>query len=293
MRVSIITPSFNQAQFLEQTILSVLNQSYAGIEYIVIDGGSTDRSVEIIQKYQNRLAYWHSRKDRGHWDAVSKGFQKATGEILHFLNSDDLLVEGAVERIVEAFQRRPEAGMVYGKAKFIDAEGSFIQDYPSGEFDIARVFRTWSNPVPQPSAFLRKEIFDKHRSPDETWPFCADFEYWIRIYSQTKFIYLDEYLACMRLHSAAKSARLESVQARELIQLCKQSIQTAQFAQSGVNPAESLQGAYLCASMHFRHSGEKLKALQSYFSYCRRAFIPPVALYRFTRYFTGMILHRW
>ena len=293
MRVSIITPSFNQAQFLEQTILSVLNQSFAGIEYIVIDGGSTDGSVEIIQKYEDRLSYWQSRKDRGHWDAVHQGFQRATGDILHFLNSDDLLVDGAVERIVDTFQRNSAAGMVYGKAKFIDSEGAYIQDYPGGEFDIASVFRTWDNPVPQPSAFLRREIFEKHGSPDEVWYFCADFEYWIRISPHTKFVYLPEYLACMRIHSTSKTSRFESVQGQELIQLCKQSIQSDRFAHTQVDAVESLQGAYLRASMHFRRSGEKLKALQSYFSYCTRAFIPPVALYRFTRYFAGMILHRW
>jgi glycosyltransferase involved in cell wall biosynthesis len=293
MRVSIITPSFNQAQFLEQTILSILNQSFADIEYIVIDGGSTDGSVEIIEKYRDRLAYWHSRKDRGHWDAVRQGFEKATGDILHFLNSDDLLIEGAVERVVQAFQTHPKAGVVYGKAKFIDADGADIQDYPSEEFDIARVFRTWSNPVSQPTAFLRKQIFEKYGSPDEDWPFCADFEYWIRISSETTFHYLQEYLACMRIHSATKTARNESVQAEELIQLCNKWIPTTRFAESGVAPEEAVKGAYLCASMHFRRSGAKRKALQSYFSYCRSAFTPPMALYRFIRYLAGMILNRW
>jgi glycosyltransferase involved in cell wall biosynthesis len=293
MRVSIITPSFNQAQFLEQTILSVLNQSFTDIEYIVIDGGSTDGSVEIIQKYKDRLAYSHSRKDRGHWDAVHQGFEKATGDILHFLNSDDLLVEGAVERIVQAFQTHPESGVVYGKAKFIDADGKYLHDYPGSEFDIASVYRTWGNPVPQPTAFLRRQVFEKFGSPDEAWFYCADFEYWIRISSATKFHYLREYLACMRIHADAKTSKMENVMAEELIQLCKQQIQTNRFAESGVDPEEALKGVFFCASMHFRRSGAKRKALQSYFSYCRRAFAPPVAFYRFTRYLAGMILNRW
>jgi GT2 family glycosyltransferase len=239
------------------------------------------------------LAYWHSAKDRGHWDAVRQGFEKATGDILYFLNSDDLLLDHAVTRVVDAFRSHPEAGMIYGKAKFIDGEGRYIQDYPSGAFEIARVFATWENPVPQPSAFLRREVFEKYGGPDETWEFCADFEYWIRISEEVQFLYLPEYLSSMRIHSAAKTSRLESVHAQELIRLCERAIKSDRFAQTGVDPAIALQSAYLRASMRFRQSGKKRDALHAYYIYCKNAFSPPVALYRFSRYLAGIILHRW
>jgi len=290
MRVSIITPSYNQAAFLEQTMLSVLNQSIPDIEYIIIDGGSSDGSVEIIQKYESRLSYWHSRKDRGHWDAVNQGFRKAKGDILHFVNSDDLLLPEAVPMAVSSFQNHPDASVVYGKAKFIDAVGNELQDFPSWEFDIRDIFRTWLDPVPQPSAFLRKEVFEKFGSPDEAWPFCADFEYWIRISAECKFYYLQEYLSCMRLHHGTKTSRMESLQADELIKLCKEIMNTRRFIESGVDPRQALQGVYLCASQHFRNCGKKKKALGAYFLHCWNAFAPPFALYRFCKYVAGMIV---
>ena len=112
-KVSIITPSFNQARFLEQTMRSVLEQDYPNIEYIVIDGGSSDGSLEIIQKYADRLAYWQSQKDKGQTDAINQGFARANGEILAWLNSDDILYPGAVTAAVKQLLEHPEVGMVY------------------------------------------------------------------------------------------------------------------------------------------------------------------------------------
>lgn len=290
MRISIITPSFNQAQSLEQTILSVLNQSYPDIEYIVIDGESTDGSVDILRKYAHKFAYWHSRKDRGHWDAVHQGFQKATGDILYFLNSDDLLLENnVVSRIVQVFQTVPNAGVVYGKAKFIDAEGRDLHDYPSAEFDLEKIYSTWENPVPQPSAFIRRAVFTQYGSPDEAWPFCADFIYWLRISEQFKLVYVPEYFSCMRIHSGTKTARMEGVQAKELINLCEQTIKTERFRQTGLDPKDALQGVHFRAAMLFRRSGKTMDAIRSYFVYCQNAFSLPVGIYRFARYLAGIV----
>ena len=291
MRVSIITPSFNQASFLEQTILSVLNQSFPGIEYIVIDGGSTDGSVDIIRKYQDRFAYWHSKKDRGHWDAVNQGFQKATGDVLHFLNSDDVLLDGAVERVMSEFGRNPAVGMVYGKGRLIDAEGNYLQDYSSGDFDLQRIFRTWENPVCQPTAFIRKQVFEKFGSPDEEWPFCADFEYWIRISSEVKFVYLPEYLACTRIHGATKTARMESIHGEELIRLCETLRSTPAFQNSGVTAEESLKAAYRVAAEHHIRAGNRRQAFKRHMEYSRYAFSGFERPYRILR-FLGRLLFR-
>ena len=125
-KVSIITPSFNQGQFLEASIRSVLEQDYPNLEYIVVDGGSKDDSVEVIKKYQDRLAWWVSEKDKGHADALNKGFSHATGEILAWLNSDDIYFPGAVSEAISILQRHPEVGMVYGDADLIDDSGETV-----------------------------------------------------------------------------------------------------------------------------------------------------------------------
>src|SRR6266540_1724223 len=122
-KVSIITPSFNQGQFLEESIRSVLEQDYPSIEYIIVDGGSRDNSVEIIQKYQHRLTWWVSEKDKGHADALNKGFSHATGEILAWLNSDDIYFPDAVLEAVSVIKAHPHVGMVYGAAELIDDSG--------------------------------------------------------------------------------------------------------------------------------------------------------------------------
>src|SRR5580658_2018681 len=117
-KISIITPSYNQGQFLEETMLSVFNQGYPNLEYIVIDGGSTDNSVEIIKKYENRLTYWESQKDRGQTHAINKGFEKSTGEIIAWLNSDDVYCENALFIIADFFEKNIEANIVVGNGLF-------------------------------------------------------------------------------------------------------------------------------------------------------------------------------
>ncbi|HRY21099.1 MAG TPA: glycosyltransferase family 2 protein, partial [Flexilinea sp.] len=129
--VSIVTPSFNQAEFLERTIQSVLSQDYPNLEYIIIDGGSTDGSVEIIRKYENRLAYWVSEKDKGQTNAINKGFNRAKGEIFAWLNSDDIYEPGAIQAAVEALMSDPSLGFVYGDCNFIDSHDRII-----GKFDV-------------------------------------------------------------------------------------------------------------------------------------------------------------
>ena len=122
MLVSIITPSYNQANFLETTISSVLEQDYPRIEYIIADGGSTDGSLEIIQRYASRLGWWVSERDKGQADALNQGFTHAQGEVLAYLNSDDTYQPGAVAEAVAFLQAHPQVGMVYGDANFIDSE---------------------------------------------------------------------------------------------------------------------------------------------------------------------------
>ena len=137
--VSIVTPSYNQAAFLEETIRSVLEQDYPRVEYIIIDGGSTDGSAEIIQRYADRLAYWVSERDRGQTDAINKGFARATGSILAWLNSDDTYQPGALREAVDYLLAHPDVGMVYGDGNFIDEHGKVIGRFPSAQTDLQNV----------------------------------------------------------------------------------------------------------------------------------------------------------
>ena len=127
-KISIVTPSYNQAQFLERTILSVLNQNYPNLEYIIIDGGSTDGSVEIIKKYEKYLAYWISEKDKGQAHAINKGFEKATGELVGWQNSDDIYLPNAFYKVVEIFREKPDYDVYFGNIYFIDESDSIIRD---------------------------------------------------------------------------------------------------------------------------------------------------------------------
>src|SRR5512138_1788368 len=137
--VSIITPSFNQAAFLETTIRSVLDQDYPSLEYFIVDGGSKDGSLEIIQRYAHRLAGWVSEPDRGQTDAINKGFGMAHGEILAWLNSDDVYQPGAVAEAATFLQQNPEVGLVYGDATYIDENGRTIGHFPARQTDLRRL----------------------------------------------------------------------------------------------------------------------------------------------------------
>ncbi len=202
--VSIVTPSFNQARFLEETILSVLNQDYPNIEYIIIDGASTDGSLEIIQKYVGSLAHWESMPDQGQTDAINKGFAKASGQIYAWLNSDDILLPGAVTSAVEALQANPQLGMVYGDATLIDATGRKITNFPAAQTDLTRLKRGYVH-IPQQAAFFRADLWKKVGPLDPTFYFAMDYDLWVRIAREAPILYLQQLWASFRLHGDAKS----------------------------------------------------------------------------------------
>src|SRR3989337_3125219 len=151
--VSIVTPSYNQGSFLEETIRSVLGQDYPHLEYIIVDGGSSDGSGEIIQRYSDRLAWWISEPDQGQTDAINKGFSRAKGEIFAWLNSDDTYLPGAVSEAVSFLSSHPEVGMVYGDANLIDDSGKVIGKFPARQTDYRRLMRGFVH-VPQQSTFF-------------------------------------------------------------------------------------------------------------------------------------------
>ena len=202
--VTVVTPSFNQASFLEETINSVLNQTYPNIEYIIMDGGSSDGSREIIKKYTSRLAHWVSEKDRGQTDAINKGFALAKGEVLAWLNSDDTLLPNAIEEAVAYLAEHHDAGMVYGDANYIDENSKVIGKFPAAETDLPRLRRGYVH-IPQQASFFRKSLWERVGPLDPEFFFAMDYDLWVRLAESTKLKYLPRTWANFRLHADAKS----------------------------------------------------------------------------------------
>lgn len=204
MLVSIITPSYNQARFLEKTIQTVLDQDYPNIEYIIVDGGSDDGSLGILEQYAPRLAWWVSEKDRGQTDAINKGFARARGDVLAWINSDDTYNPGAVREAVAYLQAHPQAGMVYGDANLIDENDRVIGRFPAAQTDYRRLRRGYVH-IPQQSAFFRADLWRKVGPLDPSFYFAMDYDLWVRLAAQAPLDYYPRLWANFRLHSSAKT----------------------------------------------------------------------------------------
>lgn len=202
--VTIVTPSYNQAPYLEATMRSVLEQDYPHVEYIVIDGGSNDGSADIIRKYAGRLAYWSSEKDRGQTDAINKGFSRATGEILAWINSDDTYEPGAIREAVNWMQKHPEMGLVYGDANFIDDDGRLIGRFPAAQTDYRRLRRGYVH-IPQQAAFFRRVLWQNVGPLDPSFFFAMDYDLWVRIAKIAPLLYTRRTWANFRLHGDSKT----------------------------------------------------------------------------------------
>lgn len=202
--VSIVTPSYNQGRFLETTIRSVLEQDYPRVEYIIVDGGSTDNSPEIIRRYADRLAWWVSERDQGQTDAINKGFGRAHGEILAWINSDDVYQPGAIAEAVAFLQAHPKAGMVYGDASFIDEAGVEIGRFPAAQTDHRRLRQGYVH-IPQQASFFRADLWKRVGPLDPSFYFAMDYDLWVRLSALAPLVYLPRLWAAFRLHGDAKT----------------------------------------------------------------------------------------
>lgn len=208
-KISVITPSFNQGPFIERTIRSVLEQKYPELEYIIIDGGSKDETLDIIKEYEGRLS-WLSEKDEGQADAINKGIRMSTGEIIAYLNSDDAYEPGALMKVGTFLKARQDVSWLTGRCRIINENDREIrQGITSYKNFLLRHFSysmlLVTNPISQPSTFWRRRIVEEFGLFDPGEHLVMDYEYWLRIGSRYKPAILDEYLACFRVHHKSKT----------------------------------------------------------------------------------------
>jgi glycosyltransferase involved in cell wall biosynthesis len=202
-RITVITPSFNQARFLPQCIDSVLDQRYRNLQYLVIDGGSTDGTLDILRGYRDRLA-WKSERDHGQADAINKGLRAADGEIIGWLNSDDYYLPDCLARVIECFARHADAAMIYGRALMVDEQGDTIREYPT--FDFQRHDLRRKCYVCQPSVFVRRSVIHEVGPLNPALAICLDYEWWLRIGRSHRLAFCDHVLAASRHYDATKTS---------------------------------------------------------------------------------------
>lgn len=209
-RISIVTPSFNQGRYIEETIRSVLLQGYADLEYFVIDGGSKDQSLDVISRYEPWLAYWETKPDKGQAHAINKGFRKASGEIIAWINSDDFYLRGALCKAACWLRRGEDVFFIYGGCEVVD-EGGKVVDYYMGRHYPDQDFRSyWNHYVPQPSAFLLREILDEVGYLDESLNFVMDYDFWVRCSRSHVLFYTGEISSAFRVHRTSKTVALKA-----------------------------------------------------------------------------------
>jgi len=208
-KISIITPTLNQAKFIESTITSVQEQDYSNLEHIIVDGGSTDGTLSILERYEGKIR-WISEKDKGQADAVNKGLQKTTGEIIGWLNSDDLYLPGTLWKVARFFQGHPGVSWLYGGCRIIDEEGREIRKWITRYKNFLRRRFSYKkllleNFISQPSVFFRRDVIDAIGLLDVNRFYVMDYEYWLRLAREFPPSVMREDLACFRMHGTCKS----------------------------------------------------------------------------------------
>lgn len=203
--VSIITPSYNQGRFIEKTVVSVLNQDYENIEYIIIDGGSTDNTKEIVEKYRDRLTFI-SEKDNGQSDAINKGFKMAKGEIVAWLNSDDVYEPGCISKAVDIFMKDEALGLIYGEGYLINEDGDKLERFGATQkFDLWTLIHVWDY-IMQPATFFKKSYLEQVGYLDVNLHYCMDWDLWIKLATVSKVKYVNEFFACSREYGDTKTS---------------------------------------------------------------------------------------
>lgn len=282
--VTIVMPSYNQARYLDKAIQSVLDQDYPNIEFFVVDGGSKDNSADIIRKYHEtnpeRLVWWVSEKDNGQADAINKGIKRARGEIIAWLNSDDIYLDGAVSKAVSALKEKPSLGLVYGNIKSMDMDGQVFNEitYDDWKLEDLMAFRI----IGQPSVFMRRDAFEKVGGMDTTYDLLLDPLLFMRIAANYDIQYIDEFFAAARFHPEAKNvsqARKYGDDALKIVEIMPQDPDFKVAFQK--NRAKIFAGAYLLGAHYLLDGGSYTKSFGWYMR--SLSYHPPTALEEFPR----------
>lgn len=217
-KISIVTPSYNQGQFIEETIRAVLLQGYPDIEYIIIDGGSQDETLTILTKYEPWLAYWVSEKDKGQADALNKGFGRATGQIFYWINSDDWPEKEVFGRVVQQFLLFQDVDVLYGDMSLTDQTSRVLRFIATTDFKDGEVFVR--NRIAQPAVFFRSLLWRQFGPARESLHFIMDYELWLRwLLEGVRFKHFPGSRAFFRLHQASKTTNLRRIEQSEIISL--------------------------------------------------------------------------
>lgn len=261
--VSIITPSFNQAAFLEKTIQSILSQEYPCIEYIIIDGGSTDGSLEIIQKYANQIAYWVSEKDDGQADGFNKGLTKATGKYLGWLNSDDHYLPGAVAEAVNLLEAHPEAGFVFSDVQAIDGDGKITNIMRYGDWNLEDLMGF--NIIGQPGVFMRSDAVRNAGGLDASYHYLLDHQLWLKLARNAEMIYSHSIWSAARFHAGAKNVAQSASFGTEAFRIVDWLKSTQSYANLfAQNEKKIMAGAYRMNGRYLLDGGLYSQSLRSY-----------------------------
>jgi glycosyltransferase involved in cell wall biosynthesis len=266
--VSIVTPSYNQADYLEQTMRSVLDQDYPNMEYMVVDGGSSDGSVEIIRKYQHRLAWWVSEPDKGQSDAINKGFQRAKGEIIAWLNSDDIYMPGAIQKAVDALQSDPSTAFVYANLHSINARGEHVNTIRYRQYNLVDLLAF--HIIGQPTVFVRRSILDEVGWLDTNYDYLLDHHLWLRLATKAPFLYIPQEWAAARFHPLAKNvaqAKGFGVEAYRILDWAKTQPKLAEAM--ALAPERIWGGAHRFNARYLLDGGAPLEALKAYWKVWR------------------------
>ena len=275
--VSIITPSYNQAAYLEQTILSVLEQDFLYIEYIVIDGASTDGSVDIIKKYADKFAYWVSEKDHGQAEAINKGFARATGDIIAWLNSDDYYIQGTVSGVVKIFEENPDVVLVYGDMLAVDEHGKTFNTLTYGQLNLEDLL--CFQIIGQPSVFMRCSALQKTSGLNLDFHFLLDHLLWIQLAKRGRILHVNQIWAAARYHAEAKNRAKAAEFGREAFRILEVAAQDDELASVLINVNRRARAsANRVDARYLLDGGQPAKALSAWM----RAFFihPPTALAR-------------
>jgi glycosyltransferase involved in cell wall biosynthesis len=214
-RISIVTPSYNQAKYVGWTVRSVLLQRYPNLEYVVMDGGSTDGTMEVLRPYADRLAHLAHERDKGQADAIHRGFQRCSGEIMAYLNSDDMLAPGTLHYVAKLFAERPDIDAVYSHRCTVDGDNKVIWYWMLPEHN--NWYMTRWDLIPQETCFWRRRLFDRCGNVDPTFRFAIDYDLFLRYMRAGRFVRANRFLGVFREHESAKTSQLmETVGADEI-----------------------------------------------------------------------------